>query len=151
MAVTLEQVQRLLDSDEPDYAAAAKLGSQILPHLNVLVQSPDPGLAAKAASLASLVDHAQAVEVLRAAARHASPLVRVAAAAGLGNLQQPAAAGVLMALLDDKDGGVRGLALKSAAARPNAALLAKIADLGKRDPAAHVRTLAANIAGSRRA
>lgn len=151
MAITLDQVRRWLDSDEPNYAAAARLGIQVLPHLNTLVQGADPEYAAKAASLAARFDDDRAVEVLRIVARHGSGLVRLAAAGGLKKIKRPAAAAVLMSLLEDKDAGVKKLAMKSAAARPNPALLAKISELGKRDPAAHVRALAAKIGGSSRA
>src|SRR5262249_17258459 len=147
---TLKQVMQWLNSDEPNYRAAAKLGIQLLPHLHALVQSNSPEHAAKAASLASLIDDDRAVEVLRIAARHPSPIVRLAGAGGLRQMKRPAAAGVLISLLDDKDQGVRKLAVKTVAVRPNPALLAKIAALGRTDPHPQIRSLAIRVAGGTR-
>jgi HEAT repeat protein len=142
MAITLNQVRRVLAPDEPDYAAAARLGPQLLAHLKTLAGSGDPHYASKAAHLAGLIDHDQAVEVLRAAASSTSPIVRVAAAAGIRRITRPAAAGVLLALLDDRDAGVRKLAVESSAIRNNPALLARIGQLGQRDPSPAIRLLA---------
>lgn len=151
MAVTvdLNQVRQWLDSDEPNYKQLAKLGIQLLPHLSTLVQGTIVSRAAKAASLAGLIDSDRAVEVLSAAAKHPSPIVRLAAAGALREMKRPAAAAVLMALLTDKDSGVRKLAIKSASIRPNAALMAKIAELGSKDPAPGVRLVAATLRSQR--
>ena len=65
-------------------------------------------------------------------------------------MKRPAAAGVLISLLDDKDQGVRKLAVKTAAVRPNPALLAKIAALGRTDPHPQIRSLAIRVAGGTR-
>jgi hypothetical protein len=145
MSVTFNQVRRLLQAFEPNYAAAARLGPQILPHLRTLVRGSDKMLASKAAYLASLIDDDRAVDVVRDAAKNASAAVRVAAAGGLRNLKRPAAAGAIMALLGDRDAGVRKFALKASAMRPNAALLAKLGDLSRKDPVPNIRSLAARI------
>src|SRR5439155_12331174 len=79
-------------------------------------------------------DHDHAVEVLRSAAKSPSSLIRVAAAGGMRNVTRPAAAGVLLSLLDDLDAGVRKLAIESSAVRNNPALLVKIRHLSQRDP-----------------
>jgi HEAT repeat protein len=142
MAITLDQVRRLLAPDEPNYAAAAKLGPALLPHLKALVDSGDHHYGSKAAYLASLIDHDQAVEVLRSAARSPSALVRVAAAGGIGSMTRPAAAGVLLSLLEDLDAGVRKLAIESSAIRNNPTLLARIGQLSQRDPSPTIRLLA---------
>ena len=150
MSITLDQVRRLLDPEEPDYTTAARFGRQLLPHLQSLIRSGNPNYASKATYLASLVEDERAVEILRDAARNPSPLVRVAAAGGLRNVRRPAAAGVLMGLLDDLDNGVRKMAIKSSAGRPDAALLAKISDLTRRDPSPAIRTLASRVLGQPR-
>jgi len=150
MPVTLKQVLQWLNSDEPNYRAAAKLGVQILPHLAALVQGNSPEHAAKAASLASLIDDDRAVEVLSLAARHPSPIVRLAAAGGLRHMKRPSATKVIMSLLDDKDHGVRKLAVKTVALRPDSALLAKAAGLGRTDPHPQIRLLASRVAGGTR-
>ena len=117
MAVTLAQVRAMLDAEEPNYAALARLGPQILPHLQTLIASGDEYFATKAASLASRINDERATAVLRDAAKHASPRVRLAVAGAIKNVARPAAAGVLMALLDDRDPGVRKTALKAAWSR----------------------------------
>ena len=145
MTVTFDQVRNLLAADEPNYAVAVRWGSQVLPHLQALINSGDEDLGAKAASLAGFIDDDRAVEVLRQAANSASALVRLAAAGALRKMKRPAAASVLMALLHDGDAGVRKLAIKSAATRDNAALLSKIDDLSRRDPSAGIRSLASRV------
>jgi HEAT repeat protein len=145
MATTLEQVRALLDAEEPNYASLARLGPEILPHLRTLIAGGDEYYAIKAASLASHIDHDHAVDVLRDAATHASPRVRLAVAGGMSNMKRPAAAGVLMALLDDRDAGVRKHAVKASGVRSNPALLAKIGDISRSDPASGVRTLASEV------
>jgi HEAT repeat protein len=145
MAITLEEVRALLDAEEPDYAALARLGPQILPHLRTLIAGGDEYFAIKAASLASGINDARAVPVLHDAAKSASPRVRLAVAAGIKDITHPSVSGVLMALLNDADHGVRSLALKASATRSNAALLAKIGDISRQDPAPRVRTLAAQV------
>jgi HEAT repeat protein len=133
----------LLDADEPDYAALARLGPQLLPHLKALIATKDEHYATKAASLASRIQDDRAVEVLSDAAKSPSSLIRLAVAGALRNLQRPAAAGVLMRLLNDADVGVRKLAIKSSVIRGNPALLAKVGSLSKTDPMPTIRTLAA--------
>jgi HEAT repeats len=145
MPVTFDQVRHMLLAFEPDYAAAARLGPELLPHLRTLISGPDKMLASKAAYLAGLIDDERAVEVLRNAARSSSAAVRVAAAGGLRNMKRPAAAGVLITLLNDRDSGVRKLAIKSSVTRDNSALLAKISDLSRRDPAPTIRSLASQV------
>jgi hypothetical protein len=76
--------------------------------LRQLVEEGDPDLASKATSLASVIDAAGSVEVVDKAARSSDPVIRVAAAAALGNLSEmpgPLAQG----MLNDEDVGVRKL------------------------------------------
>jgi HEAT repeat protein len=147
MALTSERVRQLLLPEEPDYAAAARLGPALLPHLPALIRGPDEMLASKAAYLATLVSGPGAETVVRDAARSPSPLVRIAVAGGAPNLRSPQVGSLLIALLGDADPGVRKTALKAAAGRKNGALIAKIRDLSRRDPAPSIRTLAANALG----
>src|SRR5689334_1729413 len=114
MAMTIDQVRALLMPDEPDYPAAARFGAALLPQLQVLAKNPNALLASKATYLASLIDDDRAAAILRDAAASPLPAVRVAAASGARNLMRPAASGVIMALLDDADVGVRKQAIKAA-------------------------------------
>lgn len=113
MMVTKQQVIDILNVDEPNYANAAKLGPDALPHLDTLVKTADPMLASKAAYVASLIQSEQSIDVLKAAAQSEHPEVRVAAAAGAHNLNVTVAKAFLVKLLTDEDIGVREEALNS--------------------------------------
>jgi HEAT repeat protein len=111
--VTKEQVLAVLYPDEPDYSEAAKLGPEALPHLAKLVKGDDLHLAAKAASLAGLIQDKRSVEVLRSAAQSKHAVVRVAAAVGSRNLKVTEINSVLELLTNDKDESIRRHATKS--------------------------------------
>ena len=117
MVVTMQQVLDALNPEEPNYTTAAELGPDALPHLENIVKSGEHMLASKAGYLASLIPDKEAVSVLKEAAQHADPIVRVAATAGAGNLAPSAADEVLTLLENDQDEGVRKLAKKSMSTR----------------------------------
>src|SRR5262245_41968971 len=129
MAISLDSVRRLLASDEPDYAAAARLGPQVLPYLLQLVAGSDEGMASKAVSLTGTSEHAAAVRVLGRAAQSRSSVVRVAAAGAARRLRHPAVSEVILKLLGDADKGVRKFAIKAAARRQSPVLLARVRHL----------------------
>ncbi len=110
MAVKMDQVRRALDPEEPDYEKGARLGPEALPHLAALVESGDTLLASKAAYLASLIDGAQAGEIVQAAARSEDAVLRVAAAGAAVNLEPDARERVLENLIEDPDPGVTKVA-----------------------------------------
>ena len=149
MPITQQQVRQQLDRDEPDYNALAGLGVEALPHLAVLVRDDDPGLAAKAAYLASLIPGDEAADVVQAAAESPHDTVRVAAAAGLRNLDKGRALPAVDRLLDDADVGVRKQALLAVSALGLSALEPKVRRMAARDPEKALRTTAK--AGLRRA
>src|SRR5687767_14479472 len=105
MSITMEEVRAVLDPEEPDYAQAARLGPDAVPHLETLVRGTDRMIASKATYAASLINDSRAVSVINTATRSNFPEVRVAAAAGARNLATPLAADVLLALIDDHDFG----------------------------------------------
>lgn len=149
MTITMSEVRSHLDRDEVDYDEAAALGPQALPLLQELVAGDDPMLASKAAYLASLIPGEQQAQVLEMAARSADPLVRVAAASGLGNLDERNAESLADGLLGDDDLGVRKLAIRSVArfgSDPMAVRLRRVAD---NDPDETMRDLAAQQIGDR--
>lgn len=113
MAVTMKDVRRVLDPEEPKYSEAAALGPEALPHLRKLVAGPDPQLAAKAAYAASMLEGDAGAEVVAAAARSEEAIVRVAAASAARNLPGAAAGSVLRELVQDEDSGVRKVARSS--------------------------------------
>lgn len=113
MAVTMQQVRKALDPEEPDYAEAAELGPDALPHLEKLVRQNDSMLSPKAAYLAALIPHDRSADVVRLAATSSNAVVRVAAAAAASLLPGADAAAMLEPLLADHDEGVRKVALSS--------------------------------------
>lgn len=150
MTISTTQLQRLLGSDEPDYATLARLGAKILPQLARLVTAKNEYIAANATSLAGMIDRDQALPVLERAARSRSAEVRTAAAGALRSIRHPRAIALLTMLLDDADMGVRKFAIKAAANRGNTALAAKLRTLGARDPSRALRVLALRAAGGPR-
>jgi HEAT repeat protein len=137
----MDEVRRVLDVDEPDYAQGRTLGPEAIPHLLALVQRGEPMLAAKAASLAGMIEADGSAEVLRRAAAHPDVTVRVAAAGAARNLPAPEASEVLAHLLIDRDPGVRVVALKSVPDDPAAELRAQVERLSEADRDSAVRAL----------
>jgi hypothetical protein len=145
MTVTRDQVLAQLYPDEPDYEGAAQLGPEALPHLMQLIEEGDPDLASKATSLASVIDAAESIEAVDKAARSPDPVIRVAAAAALGNLSEmpdPLAQG----MLNDEDVGVRKLALRSLERQQRAGFKQKAQQMAANDPNPVLREHAARVA-----
>lgn len=136
MALTMEQVRAVLDPEEPDYAQAAKLGPQALPHLEKLVKEADALLASKAVYLAALIQDERSVRIVKEAAISKNPVVRVAAAAAARYLPCVPVSDILISLVNDEDAGVQRVALESARADATAELRATIEKLatGESDP-----------------
>jgi len=132
MPVTMEQVRKALDPEEPDYAKATKLGPDALPHLQKLIQGRDPGLASKAASLAGMIGGERAGAVLEKAASHKDVRVRVAAAHSAQHLPSAAASQVLATLVADTDVGVQKVALRSVPRVASPELRASVETLSKK-------------------
>lgn len=117
MAVTREDVLARLAPEEPDYqAAAAALGQEATPVLVALVAEGDEFLVARVVSLAGTIGGACAEQVIEAARRHRSPLVRIQVAAAARTLPAATLPGVVLPLLADEDVSVRKYALDAAAA-----------------------------------
>jgi HEAT repeat protein len=143
MAVTLEQVRRVLSPDEVNYAEAVKLGPAALPHLEKLVEGGELHLATKAAYLAGLIQDERSAEVLSKAARSPQLPVRLAAATTARNLSRPAVHRVLQQLVSDADHAVRREALKSVTLNPTPELRARIEAVSRDDKLPDIRDLAA--------
>jgi HEAT repeat protein len=140
MAITMKDVRAWLDPEEPSYASAARtLGAAALPFLLELVGGGDLGLASKAASLASMIPSDKSVEVLEAAAATSEPVLRVAAAAGLGRLKPVHAERLLNQLKTDADPGVRKVMVKSAAKVRSPRVAEVLRQLAASDPEPFVR------------
>jgi len=146
MPVTDQEVRALLSAEEPDYAAAARLGPDALPALRRFVESGDPNLASKATYLAGLIGDPQSAPILLVAAASPNPVLRVAAASGAAHLPASQGDAIVLALLDDAHPGVRKTALKSVPARPSPALAAKLTALRNTEAVPALRQLAGEVA-----
>lgn len=147
MPVTMKDVRAALDPDEVDYAAAARLGPEALPHLAVLVREAEPGLAAKAAYLAGALQFQgeQAEEIVAMAASNGDARVRVAAASAAALLAPESASRVLNGLVVDSDAGVQKLALRSVPSSPSAELRSTVQNVSKNAPDRGLREIAESV------
>src|SRR5437899_10835190 len=144
MPVTLQDVVRQLDRDEPDYVQAARLGPEAFAHLRELIQGSNLGLAAKAACLAGSRNADESVPLLELAARHPDPVVRVAAAASAKNLTDMTAS-LANTFLDDVDPGVRKWGLRSLELNPPSGIKTKVEKIMKDDPDSVLREQARKV------
>lgn len=145
MAVNLKKVRDALNVEEPDYAAAAKLGAEAMPHLKKLVKDEDPMMASKAAYLAGLIDAAGSADVVSEAAQSKSIVVRVAAANTAGHLSE-ADASLYEGLLGDHDAGVRKAVLRSVEKAGRGDLKSLVQEIAAGDTTETVRQLASSVA-----
>jgi HEAT repeat protein len=144
MAITVNDVRAFLDAEEVDYAAASLLGAEALPILDELVHGDDPMLASKATYLASLIPGDRQPAILADAASSPEVTVRVAAASGLANLDEPEAAALVDNLLGDDDFGVRKQAVRSASAFDSASMADRVRRVAEGDPEELLRGIAAD-------
>lgn len=149
MAVTRERVLQLLDSEEPDYRAAAiEAGGDSWAVLEAMVQEADVLTAARAASLvATLAQNpalsGQAVPAIGKAAAHADANVRAVAAFAAARLGPPGD-DIVKDLLEDADAGVRRLAFRGLASpvSPQIAGQVKALAAADLDPGVHEAAVA---------
>jgi hypothetical protein len=144
MPVTLQDVLRQLDRDEPDYAQVAHLGSGLVAHLRQLIEGSNIGLAAKAAYLAGTLNSDESVPLLELAARHSDPVVRVAAAASTRNMT-PMTASLAATLLDDSDPGVRKWVLRSLEVAHPQGIKTQVEKIMNNDPDSTLREQARKV------
>jgi hypothetical protein len=145
MAVTLEQVLAILMPEEPDYPNAASLGADALPYLKNLANGSDLMLASKSVYLASLIQTEQSTEILQTAAQSENPIIRVAAAAGIRNLNQASANQISLMLLDDADIGVQKVVLKSLPTQIAPQLRSKLETLTQQERNPLIRQLSTEV------
>ncbi|WP_293998959.1 HEAT repeat domain-containing protein [Sphaerotilus sp.] len=143
MAVTMQQVLAEIDREEPDYPTLARFGADALPHLKLIAGADDPLKASKAAYAATLIGGAGATELLRTAAEHHDPQVRIAVAHGLQNMGSAAPSDLVLKGLGDVDAGVRKRALGTAGMLRRADFGQQVNAMVQHDPAEHLRSAAA--------
>ncbi len=145
MAVTMQQVLAVLNVDEPAYPRASQLGPDALPHLEALIDGPDPMLASKAAYLAGLIPGDRSLPLVKRAATRPDPRIRIAAAATATNLAEAAADEVLLSLASDRDLGVRKTVVRSAPSKASPALRARIDEMSRQDPEQSIRQISSEL------
>ena len=148
MPISMTDVRRALDPDEVDYAAAAALGEEALPHLRALVETGDPGIAAKAAYLAGLINDSGSESIVALAATHGDARVRASAASAASHLDDEATERVLTDLVLDDDPGVQKLALSSVPAQPSQNLRSQVQRVSESAPHPLLRQKASDVLAS---
>jgi hypothetical protein len=146
MALTLQETRTALESIEPNYDELVKLGVEAMPFLEILMADRNVFIAAKATYLASMLRDPGSEGIVERAAQSGEPRLRMAAAAGAGNLRGDVTDAVLLGLLGDQDLGVRKVAMKSIPPAPPAELRQKVIALAETDPDPDLRNLARQIA-----
>ena len=147
MPHTKEELIKMINLDEPDYAAiVSKLTAEDIPLLVELSKDPNMAIATKAVSCLGLMNSEKAVEGLRSASSNANPVMRVAAAHALRNAAaQPAAVQMIDKLLDDEDVGVRKFALKTVQHANLRSLKAKVEQLSKKESTEFMKSLSTEV------
>lgn len=151
MAIDRETVLQLLDSEEPDYPAAAlQAGADSWATLEDMVEEDDVSVASRAASLvATLAQDAalaqQALPALQKAAAHVNANVRAVAAYAASRVGPPAN-DIVTTLLEDPDGGVRRLAFRGLAPPVAASVAVVVQGLAAADLDAGVHDAAVALA-----
>ncbi len=152
MALDREQVLALLDSEEPDYRAAAlQAGADSWDTLEAMVAEDDIAVAARAASLVATLTQdaalaAQAISAIEKAAAHPDPTVRAVAAYAAARLGELADR-LVAALMVDEDPGVRRLAFRGIAAPVSAPVQAAVLARADIDVNTGVHEAAAALVG----
>ena len=145
MEVTMALVLGQLNRTEPDYEQAAQLGPEALPFLTHLVEGGCARLASRATYLAGLISGARSLEVVQKAARSPHPVVRVAAAASLSNLEEIPSP-LAESMLTDEDVGVRKWALRSLEDQKPMGFKSRVREIAENDPNITLRETASRVA-----
>ena len=119
--VTLDEVKKALNVDEPDYVEIAnKFGEQALPHLKEIAKSDDILLASKAVYLSGEISNNNiSVDIMNEASKNDKPEIQIAAIAALDTLLKKTTDAqsinvtsindMLNSLKNDQDPGVKKL------------------------------------------
>lgn len=151
MALTRAEVLALLDSEEPDYRAAAMAaGSDSWAVLEAMVGEADVSVAARAASLVAALAQdpvlaPMARTAIAQAAAHADPSVRAVAAFAAARAGRPGDE-VIEQLLEDEDAGVRRLAVRALEPPLAPSAASSVREIATVDPAPAVQEVAAALA-----
>lgn len=142
-----ETIHRELDHDDGiDYdGLARRFGPPAAEALSTVVCASRPRIAAGAVCLAARLEGAVGFPIVAQASVNADPEVRVAAAASARRLPVAPASPIVARLLDDRDVGVRGYAVRTAVLIAAPELLRRVTAIAERDPSPALRELAARL------
>ncbi|MFC4785587.1 hypothetical protein ACT8ZV_13995 [Nocardioides sp. MAHUQ-72] len=148
--MTREELIAALEPDEVDYERIVRLiGSEASAYLPELIAGERVDIAAKAASLAGLLESDDRLRTLEMAARSPHGVVRVAAAAAAVGVSTSEAEQLVPIMLDDADPSVRKLAIRAAApVTQRAPVRAALARIREYDAVDALRQSAGDLAGS---
>lgn len=142
MAITRDELRRLLSNDEPDYRGiAVMVDESAADDLRALATDENLMLAQKAVYLASLVPGGKAHAVVDEASRSADPLLRIASASALVNLPTDTRNRIADRLLDGDEVSVQKLAVRALRGQLPAGLRRKVDRLATRSTSPLVQDL----------
>jgi hypothetical protein len=142
-----DRIRRDLDRDDGlDYdRLAQRLGPWAVEALSTVVCADRPRLAAGAITLAARIEGGAGFPVVAQGSASAHDVVRVAAAASARRMPRELATPIVARLLGDRDVGVRGHAVRSAARIGVPELVERVRAIAERDPSPALRELAAEL------
>ena len=142
MAISLEELRRLLSNDEPDYAAiAVMVDESAADDLRLLANDDNLMLAQKAVYLASMVEGTRTHAVVDEATRSDQVVLRIAAASALVNLPRETRHRLADRLLDSGEVSVEKVTLKALDGPLPPGLRSKVDHLATRSSSEAVRRL----------
>lgn len=145
MVPTVEDIRRLLASDDTDYDKAAEFGEEALPSLEILSSDPEPYIAAKAVYLAGKIGGPDASRMIERSAASSNSYIRQSVASAVRLPGVSLDPSVTEGLLDDPEPDVRKIMLISLKESGLEQHRDKVADLAARDPIPYLRNMAAQL------
>lgn len=139
---TYEQVRDILSAIEPDEEMYHQLDREDLPHLQRLLHDVEPWRAARAVHAASRLGTVGAQALVSGAVGDPRREVRAAVAMAAQWLPPQAGNPLLSALLDDADGSIKKLAIKSVNMNSTPELVAKVRTVSEASDNTHLRNVA---------
>ena len=139
---TYEQVRQILSAIEPEEEMYHQIGPEDLPHLQRMLQDPEPWRAARAIHAASRMGSVGAQAMVSGAVADPRREVRAAVAMAAQWLPPEAGNALLDKLLDDQDLSIKKLAIKSVSRTASPTLLNKLKALSESSGSEPIKTLA---------
>lgn len=146
---TYEEVKQILAVIEPTEDMYTKLSLEDLPHLQRLLQEPEPWRAARAVYAAARLQSTASHTLVFNAASDARREVRAAAAIVAPRVPVATGHAVIERLLDDNDVGIKKLAINSIGNNPSAGILSRLKALSESHTNTQIKLLASKTLASK--